>query len=177
MLRFFCIPYGRISRFSYIVKFMFPLNMALVFGRLSDALRTMNEGGEFTLMGSLFGPFVTGVLIVFAWPIIAVSTRRLHDIGHSGWWLLMPLFFLSILFFDDRILFDTEAHFRELLMSDAKYTLFAAVIPVGMFLGYLNSAPGEDSDNYYGEDPLRNDLAETEFLRQRRLSEQEQLAE
>lgn len=39
------------------------------------------------------GPAVNGLLYALAAliPGIAVSVRRLHDIGRSGWWLLIGL--------------------------------------------------------------------------------------
>jgi|SRR5699024_9567157 len=39
--------------------------------------------------GSFYGP-VTSLLFLFMFiPSLAVSVRRLHDIGKSGWWLLV----------------------------------------------------------------------------------------
>jgi len=53
------------------------------------------------LMGSVLGVMATGMAIFFAaaWifvsaqlvPHFAVTVRRLHDIGRSGWWILIGL--------------------------------------------------------------------------------------
>src|SRR5690625_1231602 len=41
------------------------------------------------MYGSFYGP-VTSLLFLFMFiPSLAVSVRRLHDIGKSGWWLLV----------------------------------------------------------------------------------------
>lgn len=176
MLKFLCNPYGRISRFSYIVKFMFPLNLALAIARVSDAMRTVNTKGELSALGLIAGPAVYFVLLIFAWPVVAVSIRRLHDLGHSGYWVLMPLICLAVLFLDGSLLFNTPEEIRDMFYGDAKYTFLAAIVPVGIFLVYMNAGPGEEGDNIYGEDPIRH-IADTEFLRARRLRESEQLAE
>lgn len=35
-------------------------------------------------------------------PYIAICVRRMHDIGRSGWWNLLPVFNLIIFFFDSQ---------------------------------------------------------------------------
>ena len=44
----------------------------------------------FNLIISFVIGFTFGVIAVFI-PGLAVSVRRLHDIGRSGWWLLLSL--------------------------------------------------------------------------------------
>lgn len=39
----------------------------------------------------LFSLFISLFNIVTILPLVAVSTRRLHDIGKSGWWQLIYL--------------------------------------------------------------------------------------
>jgi uncharacterized membrane protein YhaH (DUF805 family) len=38
-----------------------------------------------------FGPINTIASLVLLMPSVAVSVRRLHDIGRTGWWLLLGL--------------------------------------------------------------------------------------
>ena len=40
---------------------------------------------------SIFGTFYLLCLVLLITPIIACGARRLHDIGRSGWWLLIIL--------------------------------------------------------------------------------------
>jgi len=41
---------------------------------------------------SMFGMTLYGIAaLVFLLPVLAVGTRRLHDIGRSGWWQLISL--------------------------------------------------------------------------------------
>ncbi len=52
-----------------------------------------------------WSPLNTATSVAFFLPGIAVSVRRLHDVGRSGWWLLLiftiigiiPLFYWSVI--------------------------------------------------------------------------------
>ena len=58
---------------------------------------------QFLVMGvaSLLGDVVNGLAgLALLLPSLAVNARRLHDVGHSGWWLLLwfiPLVGLVVL--------------------------------------------------------------------------------
>lgn len=43
-------------------------------------------------------PLFFTVLAVFAWPVIAIAARRLHDHNMSGWWLLLGFVGLGAIF-------------------------------------------------------------------------------
>ena len=52
--------------------------------------------GATVVEAAMFGLGATGILssiasLVFLLPSLAASSRRLHDIGKSGWWLLIAL--------------------------------------------------------------------------------------
>jgi uncharacterized membrane protein YhaH (DUF805 family) len=38
-----------------------------------------------------FGAFSVIQILILFFPMISVTTRRLHDIGRSGWWQLLAL--------------------------------------------------------------------------------------
>lgn len=47
-----------------------------------------------TLLGVVIGVLSSiGPVLALPWvvAVLAVTTRRLHDIGHSGWWQLVPM--------------------------------------------------------------------------------------
>lgn len=68
--------YWMFSLFSFIVA----LGLAIV-----DGVLGLSAGG----VGALGTLYSLAVLL----PSIGVSIRRLHDIGHSGWWLLLIFLF------------------------------------------------------------------------------------
>jgi len=52
------------------------ISMAIVFGKNLESLTSL---------------IVIGIIILFLLvPLVAVSVRRMHDIGNSGWWILIP---------------------------------------------------------------------------------------
>lgn len=73
---------GRSQRSEYWFFFLFYLLIVFGFAMLDVLLGTYSESGEFGLFS---GAFVLAMLI----PSLAVGVRRLHDIGRTGWWLLI----------------------------------------------------------------------------------------
>jgi uncharacterized membrane protein YhaH (DUF805 family) len=57
---------------------------------------------------SYVGGAVIGGIVVMVYslamiiPSLAVSVRRMHDIGRSGWWILFPIVNLIFLFMDSQ---------------------------------------------------------------------------
>ncbi|MFN8475057.1 MAG: DUF805 domain-containing protein [Anaerolineae bacterium] len=83
---------GRISRRTFWLKGVLPLFIIeLVLGFLSGGLGAAagREGGG--LFGGLLGILVFVVSILLIWPALAISFKRWHDRGKSGWWVLIGL--------------------------------------------------------------------------------------
>ena len=75
---------GRARRKEYWMFFLFNFIFALVAVALDNLFGTSNpEVG----IGVIYGLYVLLVLV----PGIAVTVRRLHDIGKSGWMILVAL--------------------------------------------------------------------------------------
>lgn len=58
--------------------------------------------GATLVEAAMFGVGAMGILsgiasLVFVLPSLAASSRRLHDIGKSGWWLLIALTVVGII--------------------------------------------------------------------------------
>ncbi len=68
---------GRATRPEYWYFFLFSILMSLAAGVIDASIRSNVVGGLTSL--------------VFLLPTLAVSTRRLHDIGRTGWWQLIGL--------------------------------------------------------------------------------------
>ncbi len=78
VLKKYAVFSGRARRKEFWMFFLFNLIITFVLGFIEVLV-----GGP-GIVGTLYG---LAVLI----PGIAVSVRRLHDISHSGWWLLIGL--------------------------------------------------------------------------------------
>ena len=78
VLKKYAVFNGRARRKEYWMFFFFNILIGTVLGIID---------GVAGLVGLLGGLYALALLI----PGIAVSVRRLHDTGRSGWWLLIGL--------------------------------------------------------------------------------------
>jgi uncharacterized membrane protein YhaH (DUF805 family) len=90
---------GRARRSEYWWWYLFVTLVYVIGGILDRAIGLTYS--DLTIGG---GWIATIALIVFFIPNLAVSVRRLHDTGRSGWWLLIGLvpvigFFVLLYFF------------------------------------------------------------------------------
>ena len=84
VLKKYAVFNGRARRKEYWFFFLFNILVSILLAAIDMAIGSFNaEAG----MGLLGGIYALAVLI----PSIAVSVRRLHDTGRSGWWLLIAL--------------------------------------------------------------------------------------
>jgi uncharacterized membrane protein YhaH (DUF805 family) len=84
VLKKYAVFSGRARRKEYWMFTLFNIIFAAVAALLDNLLGTAIEGMGY---GIIYILYVLAVLI----PGIAVSVRRLHDIGKSGWMLLLYL--------------------------------------------------------------------------------------
>ncbi|MCG2838476.1 DUF805 domain-containing protein [Photobacterium sp. WH77] len=95
-LRKYAVFSGRAQRQEYWYFFLINLVVTLALGIADNLLNTPGAGEGTGLLG---GVYSLAVLI----PSVAVGVRRLHDIGKSGWWMLLSLIpvlgFVILLFF------------------------------------------------------------------------------
>lgn len=61
-------------------------------------LDPMIAGESFLDYDEIFAPLSTIFLLAIFIPAISVSVRRLHDVGRSGWWMLLELTIIGFLF-------------------------------------------------------------------------------
>lgn len=77
---------GRASRSEYWWFYLFTLLMSWAASVVGAV--TMEDGGD------LFSGLVA---LVFFIPTIAAGSRRLHDMGRSGWWQLLVLTIIGVI--------------------------------------------------------------------------------
>lgn len=86
-------------------------------------------------------------------PSISVTTRRLHDLGWSGWWQLLPYVIVIILSIATVFSLDQELG----SISDVEYSLYfltlASIGCIWIFILFLMLKDGQRFTNKYGEDP------------------------
>lgn len=75
---------GRARRKEYWMFFLFNAIFAIVASMLDGAL-------DIKIFLGLYGPIYLVYALVMLVPGLAVAVRRLHDIGKSGWMLLVVL--------------------------------------------------------------------------------------
>ena len=83
VLKKYAVFGGRARRKEYWMFVLFNLIFAIV----ASALDTVILGVAFDGFGPLYVVYTLAVLV----PGLAVSVRRLHDVGKSGWYLLVNL--------------------------------------------------------------------------------------
>ena len=80
-LKKYAVFSGRSTRSEYWYFLLFIVILAVLIGAVS----ALNEPGADGASNVLFGLFLLAVIV----PTFAVTVRRLHDIGRSGWWVLI----------------------------------------------------------------------------------------
>lgn len=84
VLKKYAVFSGRARRKEYWFFVLFNIIVSVVLSVIDGVTGTLDtEGG----VGLLSGLYTLAVIV----PSIAVGIRRLHDIGRSGWWLLIVL--------------------------------------------------------------------------------------
>lgn len=82
VLKKYAVFDGRAPRIEFWMFVLFNVIVSIILSIADSIIGT--DTGNTGLLGGLYS---LGVLI----PSIAVSVRRLHDIGRSGWWILIGL--------------------------------------------------------------------------------------
>jgi uncharacterized membrane protein YhaH (DUF805 family) len=80
----FAVFQGRSRRKEYWFFALFNLLIAIALAIVDVMIGTVNYQAGIGLLGGLY-------MLAMLIPSIAVGVRRLHDIGRTGWWLLLGL--------------------------------------------------------------------------------------
>jgi uncharacterized membrane protein YhaH (DUF805 family) len=80
---------GKMTRSDYWLYFLFIYLWIAIFAAGMGLIATL-----FRSPGATAGMFPVTVFLLVS--LIAASARRLHDVGKSGWWQLVPLYSLFL---------------------------------------------------------------------------------
>lgn len=141
---------ARRSEFWYYILASTIISIALAFVDL--LLGTNKTLGETGLVGGIYS------LITFI-PGITVSARRLHDIGKSGWFVLLfyiPFITMFVIFY---LILSTGQDLRGLLGFNA-----LVAIGLGIYFIILFAKEGMQGTNIYGPDPKNPEYSVEDHL-------------
>jgi len=111
---------------------------------------------------------VIGLIAVFAW--VCLCTKRLHDMGRSGWWQLLPMVLGPVLIIGSALSIGFSAIFGEITNIDTDWAALAGVgglvvsvaiafFSLAAFTLWVGVSEGQVGENRYGEPPLNAVMA------------------
>jgi uncharacterized membrane protein YhaH (DUF805 family) len=136
---------GRIGRQAFWIGWLMLLGVHVVAGHLP-------------LVGQ-----VLSLAAIYAW--VCLSAKRLHDMGRTGWWQLLPVLLGPVLVIGSAVSIGFGAILAEAVNGDASFgalaglgglfvSLAVAFLAVIGFTLWLGTSEGQAGDNRYGEPPL-----------------------
>jgi uncharacterized membrane protein YhaH (DUF805 family) len=163
--RFLVSPYGRISRKAYWLNWFLPyLGVTAVAMGLDAALFPTDP-----LSGERPEIFENALTLITLWPSLAITARRLHDRGMTGWWqaaqLPASLVLVGVVYWYDIVqrstMYGTPVGPFGLGAQPTTLEAIAAIIAVAASswvllypLAHALFLRGEPGSNKYGDDPL-----------------------
>ena len=89
VLKKYAVFNGRARRSEYWYFVLFNVIASILFAIVDYSIGTMDIDSGRGILGTIYS---LGVII----PSIAVSVRRMHDVGKSGWFILIPIYNLIL---------------------------------------------------------------------------------
>ena len=142
-------PQGRVNRFDYNIKFLVTVFVFSVIAFVIDYARL----GDAVLQPGASIYATWAINIIFLWPTIVVSIKRLHDFNYRGWWLIV-MYVLPILVGSFALGYFAvhEQYIVGMLVGLLLLAIFITVLVV------LSCARGTRGPNRFGADPNENNL-------------------
>ena len=107
-----------------------------------------------------------GLVALFAW--VCLCSKRLHDMGRSGWWQLVPIVLGPVLIIGSAMSIGIGAILGEITNTDwaalagvggLLVSVAIAFIAVAAFTLWVGVTEGQPGENRYGEPPLNAVMA------------------
>ncbi len=166
LVDFLINPKGRISRKSYFLNF-FLVYLVSVLG-----VHFLHESAGHPVTAAL----KSLVGLFWLWPILAISIRRFHDIGRSGWWavggygvMIVSSLYLAYQSHEnlgaaasglEQVQTQEQAAGELLQRLDMMLALGVMWMVLLIFAGLVFGFPGQKGENPYGPDPLNADIGD-----------------
>ena len=83
---------GRTSRKEYWTTMILYGLLCIVLGAFTGSV--LSDSALITIAGVIW----LIIAVIGFWLMLSQGAKRCHDLGHSGWWQLIPLYILWILF-------------------------------------------------------------------------------
>lgn len=147
---------GRASRSEYWWFLLFIFVVGLVLGFVDGFSNGFTNAKNGTAKDLDFLRFSNLFQLVVLLPAIAVSWRRLHDTGRSGWWTLFGPIAGAVL---GGIAGGIAGYLTETgaiggsIVANGSYAGFVAGLIPGLFMLYLFTRPSQTGPNKYGPNP------------------------
>jgi uncharacterized membrane protein YhaH (DUF805 family) len=156
------LPEGRIPRRRYWLWYVLPAALIYLLAMIADSII---EGGVRGRDEDFHVPSPLGALagLFFLWPSFAVTIKRLHDRGMTGWWALVANGFVPIAIMAVAAYWYWATRMKDVggpLASASNEMIIATAVCTVLALLWLYSAivvafvRGQVGPNRYGEDPL-----------------------
>lgn len=88
VLKKYAVIHGRARRKEYWMFFLFNIIIAFILG-IIEVITGINSGSDESILANIYQ-------LAIAIPSLAVGVRRMHDVGKSGWFLLIPIYNLIL---------------------------------------------------------------------------------
>ena len=89
VLQNYAVFEGRARRKEYWMFVLINLIVSIIIGQLDQLLGTYDPVSGTSYLGTIYN-------LAILLPSIAVGVRRMHDVGKSGWFLLIPIYNLIL---------------------------------------------------------------------------------
>jgi uncharacterized membrane protein YhaH (DUF805 family) len=157
MMNFLFSPNGRINRYQYWLHFMLPYIGISIVAAIADVM-VFGPPEPGATGAQALGVFGLIVGLFFFWPSIAVTVKRLHDRGISGWWVIwpfVPLVVAGTLFLTSGYTAETArtmppGHAYPLLFLAGLFLLSTIIVTIQTWF-----LPSQQGENDYGEEPAK----------------------
>lgn len=143
MLRFLFSPVGRVSRADYWLRWLLPTCVASVVASAVDAATDTAPVASSLLTLATF------------WPNMAITIKRYHDRGMSGWWVLWSILIVCAALFV--VVSGTETlHYGNIVGAwiSVFIGLYVGLFACVAFALIVYFLPGQRGANRFGTDPL-----------------------